>query len=34
MEEVPFTFYQDVSTAVIPKKWSTRVFLVNSVSSY
>lgn len=34
MEEVPFTFFQDVSTAVIPKKWSTRVFLVNSVSSY
>lgn len=34
MEEIPLTFYQDVETAVIPKKWSTRVMLVNSVSSY
>ncbi len=34
MEEIPLTFYKDVETAVIPKKWSSRVFLVNSVSSY
>lgn len=34
MEEIPLDFYQDVETATIPKKWSTRVFLVNSVSSY
>lgn len=34
MEEIPLTFYQDVETAVNPKKWSSRVMLVNSVSSY
>ena len=34
MEEIPLTFYQDVETAIIPKKWSSRVFLMNSVSSY
>ena len=34
MEEIPLTFYKDVETAIIPKKWSTRVALVNSVSSY
>ena len=34
MEEIPVTFYQDVETATIPKKWSTRIFLLNSVSAY
>lgn len=34
MEEIPLTFYKDVETAVIPKKWSSRVILNNSVSSY
>lgn len=34
MEEIPLDFYQDVETATIPKKWSTRIFLVNSVTSY
>lgn len=34
MEEVPLKFYKDLETASIPKKWSDRVFLVNSVSSY
>jgi len=34
MEEIPMTFYQDVETATIPKKWSVRVFLVNGVTSY
>ncbi len=34
MEEIPLTFYKDVETPIIPKKWSTRVILVNSVSSY
>lgn len=34
MEEIPLTFYKDVETATIPKKWSTRIFLTNSVSSY
>ena len=34
MEEIPLKFYQDLETAVAPKKWSDRVFLVNSVSSY
>lgn len=29
MEELPLDFYKDVETAIIPKKWSTRVFLVN-----
>ncbi len=34
MEEIPLTFYKDVETSVIPKKWSSRVYLVNSVSAY
>lgn len=34
MEEIPLTFYKDVETAIIPKKWSTRIFLVNGVTSY
>lgn len=34
VEEIPLKFYQDVETAVNPKKWSDRIFLVNSVSSY
>lgn len=34
MEEIPVTFYMDVETATNPKKWSSRVSLVNSVSSY
>lgn len=34
MEEIPVDFYMDVETPIIPKGWSTRVFLVNSVSSY
>lgn len=34
MEEIPLTFYMDVETPVIPKKWSNRVFLVNWISSY
>lgn len=34
MEEIPLTFYKDVETAIIPKKWSNRVALVNAVSAY
>ncbi len=29
MEELPLDFYKDVETAIIPKKWSTKVYLVN-----
>ena len=34
MEEIPLIFYKDVETAIIPKKWSTRVSLVNNDSAY
>jgi len=34
MEEIPLTFYMDVESSGIPKKWSNRVFLVNWISSY
>lgn len=34
MEEIPLTFYKDVETATIPKKWSTKIYLYNSISSY
>lgn len=34
MEEIPLDFFQDVETPVNPKKWSTRIFLVNSITSY
>lgn len=33
-EELPMTFYKDVESGSQSKKWSTRVFLVNSISSY
>ena len=34
MEEIPLDFFMDVETATNPKKWSSRIFLVNGVSSY
>jgi len=33
-EEIPFTFYKDVESGDQSKKWSSKVRLVNSVSSY
>jgi len=34
MEEIPLVFYKDVESGDNAKKWSTRITLVNSVSSY
>lgn len=34
IEEIPLTFYKDVESGDTSKKWSTRILLVNSVSSY
>jgi hypothetical protein len=34
MEEIPLTFYKDASCVTGAKKWSTRIFLTNSVTSY
>jgi len=34
MEEIPLTFYKDTETLINPKKWSSKVLLVNWVSSY
>jgi len=33
-EEIPFTFYKDVESGQQAKKWSTKIRLVNDVSSY
>ena len=34
MEEIPMKFYKDVESGDNSKKWSTRISLVNTVSSY